>query len=149
MHRLGVDGIDELVALRNGTAPHERHFLVKMDASGVRIEKIKLPRWSTYGEALGLRQFLEQERPRKVIVVSTSVHLRRVALTFSKVFREAPFKFLYCSVPSRFGCLERDEWWTRADDRWLVINEAMKLAGYRAILSMPTWAIRRLMRLKE
>jgi uncharacterized SAM-binding protein YcdF (DUF218 family) len=149
MHTLGVDGLDELVTLRNRTEPHERHFLVKLDASGVRVEKIKCPRWSTYGEALGLRQFLEQERPCKVIVVSTDVHLRRVVLTFAKVFRDAPFQFLYCSVPSRFGFLKRDEWWMRADDRWFVIKEAMKLAGYCAILSMPAWAIRRLMRLKD
>ena len=40
-------------------------------------------------------------------------------------------------------------WWSRPEDRRYVLHETVKLAGYRAILSMPEWAIRLLMPLKD
>jgi len=86
---------------------------------------------------------------RKVLVISTDVHLRRVALTGTKVFRGAPVEFRYCPVPFRFGSPRKEGWWTRPEDRRFVLNEMMKLAGYRVILSLPAWACRRLMRLKD
>jgi hypothetical protein len=59
------------------------------------------------------------------------VHLRRVALTFSKIFRDVLVDFLYCPAPSRFGFLVKDGWWTHPDDRRFVVKEITKLAGYR------------------
>ena len=149
MARLEWEGFDELVALRERTRPDDRHFFAEVDSSGIRIERAKLQRWNTYGEALGLRQLLEKRNAGKVMIVSTEVHLRRVAFTLGRVFREVPVKFLYCPVPPRLEILNRDRWWSRPYDRWFVLKEMAKLAGYVAILSMPGWAIRPLMRLKR
>lgn len=149
MCRLDLEDFHELVAIRERTQPDERHFFVKVDSSGVHIEKAILQRWNTYGEALGLRQLLKGANAHKVMIISTEVHLRRVAFTFSKVFHDVPVKFLYCPVPPRLESLRRDGWWSRPDDRRFVFKEMMKLAGYLVILSMPDWAIRRLMRLQS
>ena len=148
MANLNLEGFDDLKALREKTPPDERHFFVKVDANGVHIEKVRLPRWSTYGEALALRQFLERENARRIIVVSTDVHLRRVAFTLARVFRGVPVEFLYCPVPPPLASLEKQRWWTRPDDRRFVISEILKLAGYRVILSTPPWTVRWLMRVK-
>jgi uncharacterized SAM-binding protein YcdF (DUF218 family) len=149
MARLEWDGFHDLVALRERTQPDDRHFFVEVDTSGIHIERAKLQRWNTYGEALGLRQLLERRNAAKVMIISTEVHLRRVAFTFGKVFRDVPVKFLYCPVSHRLEVLNSDRWWSRPYDRWFVLNEMAKLAGYVAILSMPGWAIRPLMRLKK
>ena len=149
MSRLELEGVHGLVELRERTQPDERHFFVEVDLSGVHIERAKLQRWNTYGEALGLRQLLEGENARKVMIISTEVHLRRVAFTLNKVFHDVPVKFLYCPVPSRLECLRKDRWWSRPDDHRFVFKEMMKLAGYLVILSMPAGAIGRLMRLKK
>src|ERR1022692_4624004 len=98
MLQLGLEFVDQLKSLRDETPPGERHFFVTLDVSGVRLEKAKLLRCSTYGEALAFRRLLEREDGRRVMVVSTDIHLRRVAFTFSKVFRETPHQFLYCPV---------------------------------------------------
>jgi len=148
MKRLQLAGYEELLQLRDRTPPDERHFFVQVDRSGVRTHKAKLARWNTYGEVLAFREFLKQEHAHRVMVVSTDIHLRRVALTFRKVFCDMPIQFLYCSVPSVLSSVEGDGWWTRADDRRYVLKEMIKLAGYRIILPMPTWAIRSLLRLK-
>ena len=149
MSRLGLEGADELIALREKTQPEERNFLVKMDSSGRRIERARLARCSTYGEALALRRLLETESTRTVMVISTDVHLRRVAMTFASVFHDATVDFRYCPVPSRYGFLAKDGWWIRPDDRRFVVKELLKLVGYKVILCTPVWARRRLMRLRD
>jgi uncharacterized SAM-binding protein YcdF (DUF218 family) len=146
MHRLIRDGYEEvrdgyqkLVALRDTSPANERHFLFLMGASGTQVEKIRLPRWSTYGEALGLRPFLEKQVVRRVMVVSTGIHLRRAALSFSTAFSGAGLEFLYCPVPAG---LESPQPGLR-----YVVQECFKLAGYRAILSLPRRVANVLMRL--
>ena len=147
--RFGLEGFDKLIALRDRTPPHERYFYWKMDAGGGHFEKRRLPRCNTYGEAFALRQFLEEGQAQKVLVVSSGVHLRRVALTFDKVFRNSPIEFRYSPAPSRLDGVSKFGWWSRPEDRRYVLRETAKLAGYRAILSMPAWAIRLLMPLKD
>jgi hypothetical protein len=149
MSKLGLAGFDELIALRDRTPPADRYFYWKISAAGGRIEKRKLPRANTYGEALALRQFLEEEKAKTVIVVSTAIHLQRVALTFANVFRNVPVQFLYCPVPSRLDGLNSCSWWSRSADRRYVLQETMKLAGYKVIISLPPWAIRLLMPTSE
>jgi uncharacterized SAM-binding protein YcdF (DUF218 family) len=145
MSQLDLQCIDELKSLRDQTPPSERNFFVTLDVSGLRIEKARLLRHSTYGEVLAFRQLLEREGGRRVMVVSTDVHLRRAALTFSEVFGGMPVQFLYCPVPTRGGLMAKDNWWKQPVDRWFVINEMAKLVFYRTALSAPKWAARRLM----
>jgi uncharacterized SAM-binding protein YcdF (DUF218 family) len=149
MRNLEVDGFDDLRMLRDRIAPDERHFFITIDSSGTRIEKIRLPRWSTYGEAIGLRQFLKSEKAQRIILVSTDVHLYRVSIAFSRAFRHIPVEFFYVPVPWRPGLVRREGWWRRREDRRFVLTEMIKLIGYKLILSMPPWAERRLMRLKS
>lgn len=145
MPQLDLEWVDELKSLRDATPPADRNFFVTIDASGVRMERENLLRCSTYGEALAFRRLLEHQDGAKVMVVSTDVHLRRVASTFAKVFRGTAIRFLYCPVPTRFAPMSKNNWWRRPADRRFVFTEMMKLAGYRAALSVPDWAARRLM----
>ena len=98
---------------------------------------------------MGLRQILEGGNVGKVMIISTEVHLRRVAFTLNEVFHDVPVKFVFCPVPAHLECLRMDRWWSRTDDRRFVVKEIVKLVGYVVILSLPAWAIRRLMRLRS
>jgi hypothetical protein len=148
MRHLQFPGAEELVQLRDRTPPDERHFFMEFDSSGMRTRKVKLARWNTYGEVLALWEYLNGRNPARVMVISTDIHLRRVALTFSKIFGRTSRQFLFCPVPPDLSSLQRHRWWSRANDRRYVLKETLKLAGYRIILSMPGWAVRRLFRLK-
>lgn len=149
MRSFDIEGVDRLIAMRDKLQPEERHFFVTLDSSGTRIENARLQRCSTYGEALAFCELLKREKAGSVIVVSTDVHLRRLSLTFNKVFHSTHIKFIYCRVPSRLNSSQRNIWWTVREDRKFVLKEMMKLIGYRVILGMPEWACRRLMRLKS
>ena len=148
MRNIGFAASDALESLRNQSPPEERHFFIWMDSAGLRMERANLRRWSTYGEALGLREFLGKENVRSVLVISSAVHLRRVALTFARVFRGWTIQFSFCPAPAKLDLLEKEGWWLRPLDRSLVLSESIKLAGYWLMLHLPTWAIHRLIRLK-
>jgi hypothetical protein len=151
MYRVALDHavVEELIALRDKTPADQRHFFVKLEAFGVSIEKRLPRRWSTYGEILDLRDWLKATNVRRVMVISTDIHLSRVAVTFDKVFRGCPIEFCYCPVPASDSSLVKREWWSRPGDRRYVISETVKLAAYRFILLMPQFLIRRFMRLKD
>jgi uncharacterized SAM-binding protein YcdF (DUF218 family) len=142
MAQLDLEGMHQLVALRDQTPADERHFFVSLDRAGLHLDKVRAPRWSTYGEALALRQFLQPQAPRKVIVISSGVHLRRVALTFAHVFRDAPIQFRYCPVPARCERVKNTRWFlTHRDD------EADRLRRYLVDTGMgrpPAYAIEKL-----
>ena len=149
MSGLPVGFTAELRATRDLLPPEKRHFFVQIDESQTRIFTPALRRWNTYGEVLGLRVHLADKLPSRLIVVSTDVHLRRVALVFEKVFRDLAVEFQYCPVPNQQSSLSKDRWWTRPDDRSYVIRETIKLAGYRFILLLPGFAVRWCMRLRD
>lgn len=142
---LQLQGYEELIYLRDHTPPDERHFFITMTGSAIRIERTKLATWSTYGETVAFLDFLRNHKARRVIVISTDIHLRRVALTFRSVFRDAGMEFLYCAVPSALSSVQKDHWWKRSADRRYVVMELIKLCGYRIILSFPPWAVLRMM----
>ena len=149
MRAVDFEKTAELIAERDRAAPSDRHFFCEITGGGTRIERVHLRSWNTYGELLGFREFLARDPPRSVMVISTDVHLRRVAAVIRRVFRDPPPGVCYCPVPAAASSVRRTEWWTRRGDRNLVLSEAVKLAAYRAILTMPEWLIRRLMRLKS
>lgn len=148
MRNIGFQAAAELVAARDRTAPDDRHFFCEIDHAGARIDAVRLRRWNTYGEVLGLREFLRPEMPRRVALVSTDVHLRRIALAFDKVFHGEALQVRYWPVPAGASSLRRERFWVRSEDRSYVLKEVLKLPAYRAILSMPPWLVCRLMRLK-
>jgi uncharacterized SAM-binding protein YcdF (DUF218 family) len=150
MHTLNVFSVDdlkELVSLRDNTPAKDRSFFAHLDVGGTRFERSDLVKCSTYGEAFALRKFLKGAGARKVIVISTDVHLRRTALTFKTLFRDQPIEFRYCPVPSRLSFMTKHDWWASPDNRRFLLKEFAKLVGYWLILSMPDWVSRRLMSL--
>jgi DUF218 domain len=147
MWRLDSRLATDLIAERGRTPPEQRHFFCLIDLRRTLIYKPDLPKWNTYGEALALREYLAREPVTSAIVVSTDIHIRRVALAFEKVFRHSTVKFTYCAVPECWSSVSKNQWWARRDDRTYVIAETVKTAIYRVILLLPEFAIRAGMRL--
>ena len=135
MAAIDFEGLDELIEQRNKLPADQRHFFCEVTGSGTRIEQARLSRWHTYGEILGLWEYLKRRMPRSLIVISSDVHLRRVALTIDKVFPGVHPDVRYYAVPTR--------------DRQYFLKEMIKLAAYRVIFSLPEALIRRLMRLRN
>jgi hypothetical protein len=149
MNPFALEKMDELIAARDRIPPQERHFFYEIDGGAVRWEHASIRRWSTYGEVLALKEYLGREMPRRMIVVSSDLHLRRIAVTIEKVFRGVALDVVYCPVPAGSSSVYEDGWWRRPRDRSYVLVETIKLAAYQLILSLPDRMIPRLMRLKQ
>ena len=149
MKPISADASQELVALRDRTPPEDRHFFCDFSGQGSKVQKAHLRRWSTYGEALAIAEYLDREMPDRVMVVSTDIHLRRAALAFEQCLRGRGTELLYCPVPPEYTNLSRSDWWKYSAGRSFVLKETLKLAGYRAILMLPEGLIVRAMRLKR
>jgi len=149
MRPFALEKMDELTAARDRIPAEKRHFFYEIDGCGVRWEQARMRRWSTYGEVLALKEYLERGTPHRIIAVSSDLHLRRIAVTIEKVFRGVPIDVLYCPVPAGRSPIHEDGWWRRSRDRSYVLLETVKLAAYGLILRMPDRLIPRLMRLKN
>lgn len=149
MQALRLPFFGELISKRDATPPDQRHFFCELDGQGTHIRIPRLQVWNTYGEALGLRDYLAATPTKRVIVVSTDIHLRRIALIFRKVFRGSGIVFLYCPVSQAQTSVAKGRWWTRREGRRYVISETVKLIVYRAIFLLPESVIRSLMMLRN
>lgn len=86
---------------------------------------------------LDLQDWLKAKNVRRVMVISTDAHLRRVVLTCMRVFRGTPVGFLYCPVPPWLGSPKKDGRWTRPGERRFVFKEPMKLMGLQGSRTRP------------
>ena len=83
----------------------------------------------TSDEAETLRQLALKYQWRRVILVSSKYHLRRVALAASRAMRGTGVEILLRST--RYDNSTPGRWWTRrADIRWIA-SEVPKFIGYR------------------
>lgn len=84
---------------------------------------------NTAQEAAAIREVLEREGWKSVIVVTSIYHSRRAQLAFRREFRGTPAKILVRTT--RYDRSEPRRWWTRRGDIRFVSSELQKLMAYR------------------
>lgn len=132
---LGLSDDGGLVDLVRRTPPEERHFFVVLDRAGARAIRVETRGLGTWNEARALAGFLERERIRSVLVVSSASHLRR-AVTTLRALTPPEVRIDATAVPEHESSIARDGWWRTARPRRAVLWEAVKLLLYRARLSL-------------
>lgn len=86
---------------------------------------------STYEDILYAKENIIKNQFKTVIFVSSNYHMRRVYLTFEKVFKENDgVRALFAPVPKEMEGINPDTWWTMENDLVTVFNEYVKLALY-------------------
>jgi uncharacterized SAM-binding protein YcdF (DUF218 family) len=113
----------------------ERHFFVVLDRAGARAFRVDTRGLGTWNEALALAEFLERERIRSVLVVSSASHLRR-AVTTLRALTRGEVRIDATAVPEHESSIARDGWWRTPRPRSTVLWEAVKLVLYRARLGL-------------
>ena len=123
--------VPALLALRDATPPDQRHFWLDYREGHqhiVRAEGIR--RSSTYWELHALARYLGREAPKRIAIVSTSVHLRRVMLCCRKIQAFGGTDILVFPVPEESSSFVRAGWWRRPDHWSYVLSEFAKLMAY-------------------
>ncbi len=85
---------------------------------------------STYEDMLYARENIIKNQFKSAIFVSNNFHMRRVYLTFKKVFSGSDVKPIFICIPLKKWELNPDGWWTREQDLIVVFNEYIKLLFY-------------------
>lgn len=67
---------------------------------------------------------------RSLLVVSSPFNLRRVVMTYRRVFAGRPVQLVFSAVPPQMERLKLDHWWTREVEFQLVLIEYLKIAFY-------------------
>lgn len=85
---------------------------------------------STYEDMLYTKENIIKKQFKSAIIVSNNFHMRRVLLTFKKVFKDNDLKVMFVPVPMEMDGINPDGWWTREYDLIKVFDEYVKLMFY-------------------
>ncbi len=85
---------------------------------------------STWEDALATRARVRELGLGSLIVVSSPFNMRRVALTYRRVFHDLPVRLTFCAVPPEQEKLSLERWWTRERELQLVTVEYLKILFY-------------------
>jgi hypothetical protein len=123
----------ELIDLRDGLPPEQRHFWINYEFGRTAILPAELKRTGTFGELQALAGYLAPRSPGRIAIVSTSIHLRRIRFCCSQISFFASRSTWLWAVPETKSSFQRDGWWKRRSDSSYLISEYAKLIGYRLI----------------
>jgi len=127
---LGLPGDGGLRRLVDETPPAARHFFVSFGAEGARAVLIEKGVYGTLSEARALAAVLESRPVRSVMVVSTAIHLRRVALAFRRQCRASGLQLSFIPVPEELSSIRREALAQSPEARREVWREFLILLGY-------------------
>jgi hypothetical protein len=117
------------------TPPAKRHFFIDLTAESRRVSLAGLHHNRTYSELESLDHQLQFETPGSLMMVSTSIHLRRVRWCCRRMAAVRRWNIRYVPVPEEMSSIRRDNWWKRFDHWSYVNSEWTKLAAYALLYS--------------
>jgi uncharacterized SAM-binding protein YcdF (DUF218 family) len=128
------DDAIHVVEARGATVVSDTDLLkTMMTELGVPAEALISPTRghdNTAQEARTVREIALEEGWRRIIIVSSKYHLRRVSMAFGRTFRGTDVQILVHG--SRYDPSTPERWWRRRGDvRWLM-SELPKVAAYAA-----------------
>jgi len=125
--------IPGLMELREKTPPAQRHFWTDFQAGRTTISRAGLAKTNTYWELYGLGSYLAASNPRRIAIVSTSIHLRRVRFCCRRISFFKSMSLLYVPVPEDKSSFHRNGWWKHTDQVSYLLSEYAKLAAYYVV----------------
>lgn len=131
---LGLPDDGGLTRLVEETYYRHRHFFVTVGPEGAYARFVPTRFLGTRREALGLAEEVRAKGYHSILVVSTSVHLRRARLALRRAMGGLPVRVAYTAVPENDSGIQRESWWRSAAGWSYVTSELLKLALYRLLL---------------
>ena len=123
--------VPALLELRDATPPRQRYFWIDCCGGQQHIVRAKgIRRSSTFWELHALARYLGRDAPKRVAIVSTSVHLRRVKLCCRKIPEFGGIDLLFLPVPENLSSFVKEGWWQHLDHWSYVLSEFAKLIAY-------------------
>ena len=123
--------VPALLELRDATPPNQRHFWLDYREGHQHMVRAKgIRRSSTFWELHALAGYLGGKAPKRIAIVSTSIHLRRVMLCCRKIPEFGGTDLLFLPVPEDLSSFVRAGWWRRPSHWRYILSEFAKLTAY-------------------
>ena len=129
-YTLGLPADGGLKELIQATPPQERHFFVRIRESVAEARLTRKGRLGTMTEGRALAAQLRDGSIRSLMVVSSPIHLRRVALVFRNAFRGTGLDLTFVAVPESISSIRRADLALSAETRAAVRQEFFKYLCY-------------------
>lgn len=129
--RAGLPQDGDIVRLLPIRPEQGNHLFLWFEPGGAHAEVVRLPELNTFGELAALGAVLRQRALRRVLIVSSDFHLRRVRYAAGLLLDVSQVQITYVAVPQALSAVRRQRWWSRGWDARLVLGEWLKLAAYR------------------
>ncbi|MEW5978502.1 MAG: hypothetical protein AB1898_22120 [Acidobacteriota bacterium] len=132
-YQLGLPSDGGLKEWVDNTPPPQRHFFVWFRETEAGCVAVKKGEYGSRSEIHALAEWMQSRTHRSLMIVSTSIHLRRTAWL---VRRELPRLYpatIFVAVPEADSSIRRKKWWAASESRRLVLQELVKFAGYRLL----------------
>jgi uncharacterized SAM-binding protein YcdF (DUF218 family) len=127
---LGLPDDGGLIPLVESTPAPQRHFLLRVGPEGARTRRVPPGPYGTAAETQALLAEAAEGRFRKVMVVSTGPHLRRIRIALRRLGGDAGTRFGLVAVPEARTVHPVARWWTRPETRRMLLQEGIKCLGY-------------------
>ncbi len=99
--KLGLESNGGLEAQVEQNPGKKRHFLIRLDRQDINCTPVKEGPVGTRSEARELAKYLRDFSIRSLLVVSSPVHMRRVALVFRRALRKTGIHLTFVAVPEK------------------------------------------------
>lgn len=86
---------------------------------------------NTYENAVYVKELIQKNNFKNLILVSSPYHQRRVYETFNYIFKDLEVTFQ--NSPSPYSKWNKENWWMSDDTRSLTYSEAIKVIGINII----------------
>lgn len=111
-------------------APAERHFFIELSKNSRTVMPAAIKRAGTFNELSALAAYLSKQTVSSIILVSTSIHLRRIRWCCERISGLRQMDISFVPVPEELSSFHRDNWWKRRNHWSYVTVEYAKLLGY-------------------
>jgi hypothetical protein len=101
LSELGLESDGSLEALLAQTPSEKKHFFVRLDRQETTCSLIRAGRLSRHSEAKAMAEYVRKNSIRSLLVVSSPVHMRRVALSFRRALGKRDVRLTFVAVPEQ------------------------------------------------
>jgi hypothetical protein len=100
---LNLESDGGLEVMVNQIPAPKRHFFVRMDRQAAYCTPVKKGFLGTRSEAQAFKEYFRTMPVRSLLVVSSPLHMRRVALAFRRAFRKSGIQLTFVAVPENIS----------------------------------------------
>jgi hypothetical protein len=115
------------------------HLFLWCEQNRMRPEVVRLPELNTFGEIAALCTLIHRYGFRRVLIISTGIHLRRIRYAVRQLLGPTQARITYTGLPRKIFGPRYNHWPAPGQALWAALSEWIKLVGYQLKYGVLRW----------